>query len=71
MIVMPGYISFVDWAATLNVDLPSLTIPVITSEAEWKEWAQTLLLDNELVNIPLPINFDDWRIWAEFFINNV
>lgn len=71
MIVIPTGIDFVKWANNLYIDLPSLNIPVIKSEDNWKEWGQRLIEENRLVNAPIPNNYNNWKIWAQFFINNV
>jgi hypothetical protein len=69
MIVIPHEIDFVDWASTLVIDLPRLTIPVVSSVNEWKSWALFLLEENRLVNIPNPYQFSDWRDWANYFVS--
>lgn len=71
MIVIPHGIDFLNWTATLYIDLPNLNLPLATNESNWKEWAENMILDNELTNVPVPESFTSWRNWAEYFVNNV
>lgn len=71
MIVIPDSIDFVNWSSTINIDMPSLEIPVTTTEDEWKSWALFLIEENKLTQVPLPYQFDNWRHWANYFVNNV
>jgi hypothetical protein len=68
VIVIPDYISFVDWTSTLQVDLPNVEIPLANSENEWKTWVLFLIEENESIQIPLPDQFNNWRDWADCFV---
>lgn len=69
MITIPYHISFVDWASTVQVDLPTIDVPVANSADDWKEWALFLIEENDLIQVPIPNNFKDWRDWADYFVN--
>lgn len=71
MITLPFYINFYEWANTLFVDLPTLNIPIPSTENEWQLWGERLIEENALTTVPLPSNFEDWRIWAAYFVQNV
>lgn len=67
MIAIPDHINFVDWAGTLQVDLPDIEVPRANSEAEWKTWALSLIEVNNLEQTLLPEQFQNWRDWAVYF----
>ncbi len=76
MAVLPVFISFSRWANQIKNDFPNVSIPVATSEEEWREWAAQLISANDLANVPRPTklaypNQEDWKLWAGFFINGI
>jgi len=69
--VLPEMISFVEWAATLQVDFPNGNVPIIDDESEWQDWADRLLQTSPFDSavVPDPSGFDDWRQWARWFVD--
>lgn len=64
--VQPDYISFGDWVGTVIQDYPSVLVPYITDESEWRAFGVVLISQDTFAAIspPDPFAFGDWREWA-------
>jgi hypothetical protein len=75
--VMPEYITLIDWADNLLIDYPKENLPVLQNELEWREWAELVVGSGEFLkrDCPAPTNIDkdkgekvdaykDWQDWA-------
>lgn len=64
--IMPLYISLMEWAASLFVDFPNEDIPQLSDEEKWKEWGNQLIQTGKFAdeNAPSPENYDSWEKWA-------
>ena len=64
--VLPTFISFVDWAASVTIDYPGAVLDLYPEEANWKEWAHRLCESDIFtqVAVPSPEAYDNWRDWA-------
>lgn len=64
--INPSTSSLLDWAASLNIDFPQDTIPVIMQGDSWMEWATQVCASKTFAinNTPRPDGFADWREWA-------
>lgn len=69
--VLPEYITFFDWASTLQVDYPNGNVPIVNEDTDWQEWADRLLQSDPFDSavVPEPNSFDDWRDWARWFVD--
>lgn len=73
MIPYPQGLSFKQWADTLHLLRPDITIqPIITDEEQWKDYAQRISQNNNLqsIHIPRPEVFNKWQEWVEAFIRS-
>jgi hypothetical protein len=67
--IIPKYISFHNWAASLQIDYPFDTIPIVpltTSEEEWKNWGGSLVSSQSFSkrNVQGPSDEKTWQEWA-------
>lgn len=63
--VIPEFISLVDWADNLFVDYPHQNLPILLEEKNWKEWAEILVGTGSFAQRQCPPpQEDDWKLWA-------
>ena len=65
--VIPDFISFDRWAASLLVDYPSDDIPLPPPETGWRPWARSVVSRPTFLkaSAPQPDWFDGWLPWAQ------
>lgn len=68
--------SFKNWIAQLNQDLPNNNIPVNVKEEEWWKFVDQLILTNPNLDIPIANKLlfpeiEDWRNWAKELIKSL
>ena len=64
--ILPLYIDFLDWAASLVIDFPTENIPVLYNENDWKDYGNQLVLCDSFYDAGAPgtDSYDDRQKWA-------
>ncbi len=77
LMVDPRYISLKNWAASLVVDFPNDTVPILEDENKWEDWAAKVIGVGTFAKAGLPApftiispgikkaNFQKWEDWAK------
>lgn len=74
--VFPVGVTFERWVEAQIQTLPTIKVPLPSTEKYWHEWAAFLLFLNPSLQsrVPAPVrslfpNDDDWKKWGNFFLN--
>lgn len=64
--ILPQNIDLNLWAASLVVDFPNSSIPILIDEKQWKEWGDSLVQTSVFYenNAPGTAIYKDWKEWA-------
>lgn len=64
--IIPQYISLIDWANQLLIDFPADNLPILYNEDDWKEWGNDVIFapSFESLNAPNTEFYDNWQTWA-------
>jgi hypothetical protein len=67
IITLPTYMSLLDWAAQINLDLDSYgAFGRLDNPEKWQDWGMQFINNTTLGrNLPNPYYFNDWKEWAE------
>lgn len=63
--IIPSFVSLLDWANSLLIDFPSENVPVLYND-NWKEWGN-MLIDGPLFSAngaPPTDTYSEWQPWA-------
>lgn len=74
--VIPKFISLIDWADNLFIDYPKENLPILLFEDNWEEWGEILVGTGQFLEraCPSPLVtadaekkrvYDDWIQWAD------
>lgn len=63
--ILPYFISLIDWANSLLIDFPADNLPILYND-DWKSWGNEIIFapSFERLNAPGTEFYEDWRDWA-------
>jgi hypothetical protein len=67
IITLPTYMSLLDWAAQINLDLDAYgAFGRLDNPEKWQDWGMQFINNTTIGrNLPNPYYFNDWKEWAE------